>query len=170
MTNKTTFTTQAKKSTNCRRYVVNFDLSHKSHNVPVPYFTIYHSEQQCAHFCCEWGIIGYGTDGMWDLWIRSSELTHVLEFISQTMQMFYIISWEIRDHFVCVPSQWETMLQCSRRLSLAGRIYKIVAGNPLGNGSQAGPEVINRHAIDLIHKSQNAPVPYPTMLHCGAPL
>ena len=31
-----------------------------------------HSEQKCAHFCSEWGIVGYGTGAFWDLCIRSS--------------------------------------------------------------------------------------------------
>ena len=43
--------------------------SHKSHNAPVPYPTIHHSE--CAHFCSEWCIVGYGTGALLDLWIRS---------------------------------------------------------------------------------------------------
>ena len=47
------------------------DLIHKSHNAPVPYPTMHHSEQKCAHFCSEWCIVGYGTGALWDLWIRS---------------------------------------------------------------------------------------------------
>ena len=35
------------------------DQIHKSHNAPVPYPTMHHSEQKCAHFCSEWGIVGY---------------------------------------------------------------------------------------------------------------
>ena len=35
--------------------------SHKSHNAPVPYPTIHHSQQRCAHYCCEWCIVGYWT-------------------------------------------------------------------------------------------------------------
>ena len=44
------------------------DISHKSHNVPVPYPTIQHSEQKCAHCCSERCIVGYGTGALWDLW------------------------------------------------------------------------------------------------------
>ena len=44
------------------------DQSHKSHNAPVPYLTIPHSEQKCTHFCSEWGIVGYGTGSLWYLW------------------------------------------------------------------------------------------------------
>ena len=43
-------------------------LIHKSQNAPVPYPTMFHSEQICAHFCSEWSIVGYGTGAFWDLW------------------------------------------------------------------------------------------------------
>ena len=43
--------------------------SHKSHNAPVSYPTMHHSESKCAHFCSEWCIVGYGTGELWDLWI-----------------------------------------------------------------------------------------------------
>ena len=43
-------------------------LIHKSHNAPVPYPKILHSEQKCAHFCSEWSILGYETGAFWDLW------------------------------------------------------------------------------------------------------
>ena len=49
----------------------NKDQFHKSQNAPVPYPTMLHSEQKCAHFCSEWSIVGYGTGAFWDLWIRS---------------------------------------------------------------------------------------------------
>ena len=44
------------------------DKSHKSRDVLVPYPTIHHSEQKCAHFCCEWCIVGYWTGALWDLY------------------------------------------------------------------------------------------------------
>ena len=44
------------------------DLIHKSHNATVPYSTMHHSEQKCAHFCSEWCIVGYETSELWDLW------------------------------------------------------------------------------------------------------
>ena len=28
-------------------------------------------EEECAHFCSEWCIVGFGTDAFWDLWIWS---------------------------------------------------------------------------------------------------
>ena len=43
----------------------------KSQNAPVPYPTMLHSDQKCAHFWSEWSIVGYGTSTFWDLWIRS---------------------------------------------------------------------------------------------------
>ena len=39
-----------------------------SYIVPVPYPTMHHSEQRCAHLCSEWGIVGYGTGALWNLW------------------------------------------------------------------------------------------------------
>ena len=47
---------------------IRIDLIHKSQNAPVPYTTMLHSEQKCAHFCSEWSIVGYGTGAFWDLW------------------------------------------------------------------------------------------------------
>ena len=41
---------------------------HKYHNAPVPYPTMHHSEQKCAHFCSEWCIVGCGTVASWNLW------------------------------------------------------------------------------------------------------
>ena len=46
-------------------------LIHKSHNAPVPYPTMHHSEQKCAHFGSEWCIVGYETGTLWDLLDRS---------------------------------------------------------------------------------------------------
>ena len=44
------------------------EQSNKSHNVPVPYPTMHHSEQKCVHFCFDLCIVGYGTGALWDLW------------------------------------------------------------------------------------------------------
>ena len=43
-------------------------LINKSQNAPVPYPTMLHSEQKCAHFCSQWNLVGYGTGVFWDLW------------------------------------------------------------------------------------------------------
>ena len=51
------------------------DLIHKSQNAPVPYPTMQHSEQKCAHFCSECCIVGYGTGAFWDLWDWSIEMS-----------------------------------------------------------------------------------------------
>ena len=45
--------------------VVIYVEMHKSHNVPVPYPTMHHSEQKCAHFCSEWCIVEYEADALW---------------------------------------------------------------------------------------------------------
>ena len=52
------------------------DQFHKSQNAPVPYPTVHHSEQKCAHFCSVWSIVGYGKGAFWDLWIRSITVLH----------------------------------------------------------------------------------------------
>ena len=56
------------------KFSLTIDLIHKSQNAPVPYPTMPHSEQKCAHFCSEWSIVGYGTDAFWDLWNWSFEM------------------------------------------------------------------------------------------------
>ena len=43
-------------------------LSHKSHNAPVPYSTMHHSEHECVYVRSQWGIVGYGTGTLRDLW------------------------------------------------------------------------------------------------------
>ena len=53
---------------------------HKFHNAPVPYPTMLHSEQQCAHFCSEWSIVGYGTDPFLELWIRSTDNKYTMVY------------------------------------------------------------------------------------------
>ena len=55
------------------------DQSHKSHNAPVPYHTMHHSEQECAHFCSEWCIVGYRTGALSDWWICPIQVS--LEFV-----------------------------------------------------------------------------------------
>ena len=55
---------------------------HKSQNTPVPYPTMLHSEQKCAHFCFEWSIVGYGTGAFWNLWIRSVKGTDISSITS----------------------------------------------------------------------------------------
>ena len=63
------------------------DLIHKSHNAPVPYPTMHHSEQKCAHFCSEWCFVGYETCTLCDLWIvvswRLSAFADCVECLGQ---------------------------------------------------------------------------------------
>ena len=44
------------------------DWIYKSHNPPVPYPTMHHWEQKCAHFCFQWCIVAYEAGALWDLW------------------------------------------------------------------------------------------------------
>ena len=74
------------------------DLIHKSHNAPVPYPTMHHSEQKCAHFCSEWCMVGYGTGVLWHLWLvylgRGLLLLKLCSFICSieiTVIIFFII-------------------------------------------------------------------------------
>ena len=55
------------RPTNHKR-VMPVNWPNSPHNLPVPYPTMHHSEQKCAHFCSEWCIVGYGTGALWDLW------------------------------------------------------------------------------------------------------
>ena len=48
--------------------LLRIDLIYKSQNALVPYPIMLHSEQNRAHFCSEWSIMGYGTGAFWDLW------------------------------------------------------------------------------------------------------
>ena len=59
----------------------------RSHNAPVPYPTMHHSEQKCSHFCSEWCIVGYGTYAFWDLWIRS------ISYQISTLNIIYGALW-----------------------------------------------------------------------------
>ena len=104
------------------------DRFHISQNAPVPYPTMFHSEQKLAHFCSEWSIVGYGTGAFWDLWIRSiapvpvkqpwmiwiimdTLVTDNIRPVYQSTPKQYAYLWSIKEHFVYAPSQLETMLQ-----------------------------------------------------------
>ena len=58
----------------CTRWLA-IHLIHKSHNAPVPYPTMHHSEQKCAHFCSQWWIMGYGKGALWEMCDWSIVLT-----------------------------------------------------------------------------------------------
>ena len=55
--------------------------SHKSHNAPVPYLTMQHSEQKCAHFCSECCC------GIWDM--------RIVEFVNLA---YWYISKSLWNH------------------------------------------------------------------------
>ena len=74
------------------------DQFHKSQNAPVPYPTVLHSEQKYAHFCSEWGIVGYGTGVFWDLWSRSIP--------ANTLRNNNVVSTSQRRHFDVITSKW----------------------------------------------------------------
>ena len=64
------------------------DLNHESQKAPVPYPTVFHSEQKCAHFCAEWNLVGYKTGSFWDLWnwsIGRLSFLHVYFRINEIM-------------------------------------------------------------------------------------
>ena len=46
-------------------------LIHTYHNAPLPYLTMHHSKQKCAHFCFEWCNVGYGRGTLWIWPIRT---------------------------------------------------------------------------------------------------
>ena len=56
------------------------EQSIKSHDAPVPYSTMQHSEQKCVHFYSEWCIARYGAGALLDLWIWSIALTDLLYY------------------------------------------------------------------------------------------
>ena len=63
--------------------------SQKSDIAPVPYPTVDHSEQKCAHFFSEWCIVGHWTGAVWD-----SECHKIIDGI--LTYQFYI-EWAILD-------------------------------------------------------------------------
>ena len=95
-------------------HVFAIDLIHKSQNAPVPYPTMLHSEQKCAHFCSKWSIVGYGPGTFWDLWNWSIDM---LEYVAE-------IKWPPfrRRHFkrIFLNENSRIALKISRSLSLRG--------------------------------------------------
>ena len=92
------------------------DLIHKSHSAPVPYPTMLHSEQKCAHFCSEWSIVEYGTGAFWD-------------FVK-------LVYWDMR---MCLARP-EGKLGCNSTYTLThwGRATHICVGNLTIIGSDNG--------------------------------
>ena len=69
------------------------DLICISQNATVPYPTMLHSEQKCAHFCSEWSIVGYGADAFWDLWNWS--IASVVATLCDSAVSQFLASWSL---------------------------------------------------------------------------
>ena len=52
-TNATILLHGHRSSLTCNTFMISIDQIHKSQNASVPYPTMLHSEQKCAHFCSE---------------------------------------------------------------------------------------------------------------------
>ena len=76
------------------------DLIHKIHNAPVPYPTIYHSEQKCSYFCSEWRIVGYGTGALWHLW----DWSIYVKF--GTLRLVLFQCWILSKAYTCMWESW----------------------------------------------------------------
>ena len=50
---------------------------HKSHNAPIRYPKMHHTEKKCINLCSVWYIVGYGTAALWDLWINFTEIKQI---------------------------------------------------------------------------------------------
>ena len=87
------------------------DQSHNSHNALVPYPTIQHSEQKCAHFCSESCIVRYGTasDSLWHLWIVFVELALLSSHDKRNVDL------KMKSHAVPYP-HW--LVPCVDKLSI----------------------------------------------------
>ena len=83
------------------------DQFHKSQNAPVPYPTVHHSEQKCAHFCSVWSIMGYGKGAFWDLWIRSITVLHA--------QLWWSFLCQVSD-IIWYHGTWSALLQIMTNL------------------------------------------------------
>ena len=96
-----------------------FDLIYKSQNTPVPYPTMLHSEQKCAHFCSEWSIVGYGTGAFWDLWNWSITVASCL---TQPIIAWYCIHVNRTHIILCVHKQHPSARSLVRILEQNARI------------------------------------------------
>ena len=80
------------------------DLTHKSQKAPVPYPTMLHSEQKCAHFCSEWSIVWYGTGAFWDLWNWSIGCR-----ASRPCSRSRTVQWNFSDNLTCSWAMWHLL-------------------------------------------------------------
>ena len=88
------------------------EQSHKSQNAPVPYPTIYHSEQKRVHFCSEWCIAGYGIGAFGDLGIRSivanCDLQHLQikwKVFTENLPLIVVETQHERSHSKCITGK-----------------------------------------------------------------
>ena len=128
--------------------LVSIDLIHKSQIAPAPYPTIPHSEQKCAYFCSEWGIVGHGTGAFWDLWNCSiwplgtnSHVVHVCVF-----------------HCCCFFSDTVTSGDLCR-------VFLANGGTNLGEESQDNPR-IRSYSTD--HRNLRDPLQHRRQYHVGS--
>ena len=77
-------------------------ICHKSHNTPVPYQTMHHSEQKCAHLFSEKWIVGYGTGKLFDWCIRSIRI-HVINVL---VYLFMCSILSFHDYTQTSSGEW----------------------------------------------------------------
>ena len=80
----------------------------QSHNASVPYLTINHSKQKCAHFCSEWCILGYGTSALWD---RSVAKPYLPFFLIIQLVMVIILADCGQYHMTSAPHWYADIWQ-----------------------------------------------------------
>ena len=65
----------------------------KFHSAPVPYVTMHHLEQKCAHFHSEWCIVGYGKG-------KGAATEYIYIYIYISPPMSYTVPTEGLDNFL----------------------------------------------------------------------
>ena len=109
----------------------------------------------CTHFCSEWRIMGYVTGAFLDLWIRSIWWNCVWNINPSNIGLV-----NIQDADVVFMLSADVLTPKGARPP-AGAVLttKICFSEVSQDINDLGQK------IDQFHKSQNAPVPYPTILH-----
>ena len=124
------------------------DLIHKSQNAHVPYPTMLHSEQKCAHFCSEWGIVGYGTSAFWDLWnwsivlkvLRSSSKKPLLPIFPPTIE-FLVASQLVQLCTIITGKSRPVLIQrhCWDNCHIQGVGCEVIFPDSKVHGANMGP-------------------------------
>ena len=60
---------------------------HKSHDTPISYPKMHHSEQKCAHFSSEWCFVGYRAGAWRDLWGLPSKCSRHIKDPKEVQKM-----------------------------------------------------------------------------------